>query len=247
MIVTIKRGDDIISKHDSTKNSSTYRKMRNGRPVETPYEYRERKRHEMKVRVIRPSEDVSEERVEDTTETSSQTYDNSQFNQGWASENVPSVDDMYRDLKVTINNPRKKKVQISSVYGEFANNNIDENLIKYSDPVPVPEKEHHDQIDPLNKAFPYVMDKSEPIDTVAREIHIGNEKAKEEEEEKPEFPIEVVQECIDHQDPDDNVQDEEQLSKEEMYPNATQLVNIVYDTDKEEEPHITEDEILSEF
>lgn len=392
MIVTIKRGDNIISKHDSTKSSSTYRKVRNGRPVETPYEYRERKRHEMRVRINRTSEDVSGERVDESAETASQDYDNSQFNQGWVSENVPSVDDMYSDIKVKINNPRKKKVEVSNTYGEFMKNYQapSDDCIKYGKTVPVPEKPQADDAVAFGQINPAMMDSierdiqleshsdKEPIDTVAKEIHEKNEEVEtgktffhcfeqemiqlyqmagvpkvevtvfgdpdlvrridpenshqthgiivvtsgkvlynfigydklsgstdfivilrpegstcrviykienvdnlelsnsrgysswefvghyseqkpidaiideiynksEEVEQNVDASTETVSEQDDQQDSCSNEPTEEQPSKEEMYPNATQVVKIVYDTNNEEKPQITEDEILSEF
>ena len=83
----------------------------------------------------------------------------------------------------------------------------------------------------------------EPIDTVAKEIHEKNE----EMEENSTTSTETVSEHDDQHDSCSNEPTEEQPSKEEMYPNATQVVKIVYDTNNEEKPQITEDEILSEF
>ena len=45
MIVEIKRGDNVVATIDSSKESETYRKGKNGRRKETPYEYRQRRKY----------------------------------------------------------------------------------------------------------------------------------------------------------------------------------------------------------
>ena len=113
MIVEIKRGDNVVTTIDSTKESETYRKGKNGRRKETPYEYRQRRKYngDFKVEFGSATVEVQEDTPQTITEKIIPSTDPKQFNQGWGSKNVPSIDDLYKDTEIELRGrePKDKK------------------------------------------------------------------------------------------------------------------------------------------
>lgn len=113
MIVEIKRGDNVVTTIDSTKESETYRKGKNGRRKETPYEYRQRRKYngDFKVEFGSATVEVQEDTPRTITEKIIPSTDPKQFNQGWGSKNVPSIDDLYKDTEIELRGrePKDKK------------------------------------------------------------------------------------------------------------------------------------------
>lgn len=113
MIVEIKRGDNVVTTIDSTKESETYRKGKNGRRKETPYEYRQRRKYngDFKVEFGSATVEVQEDTPQTITEKIIPSTDPKQFNQGWGSKNVPSIDDLYKDTEIELRGrePKNKK------------------------------------------------------------------------------------------------------------------------------------------
>ena len=113
MIVEIKRGDNVVTTIDSTKESETYRKGKNGRRKETPYEYRQRRKYngDFKVEFGSATVEVQEDTPQTITEKIIPSTDPKQFNQGWGSKNVPSIVDLYKDTEIELRarEPKNKK------------------------------------------------------------------------------------------------------------------------------------------
>ena len=113
MIVEIKRGDNVVTTIDSTKESEIYRKGKNGRRKETPYEYRQRRKYngDFKVEFGSATIEVQEDTPQTITEKIIPSTDPKQFNQGWGSKNVPSIDDLYKDTEIELRGrePKDKK------------------------------------------------------------------------------------------------------------------------------------------
>ena len=110
MIINVYRGDDLIQSTDTSKETATYKKDKFGRRKETPLEYRTRKRHKdfkvnFDVDIIKDesSDEVKPHYVEQTTPQEKPTinpYHPTDFNMRMTLDNIPNVDDMYKDLKV---------------------------------------------------------------------------------------------------------------------------------------------------
>lgn len=110
MIVEIKRGDNVVTTIDSTKESETYRKDKNGRRKETPYEYRQRRKYkrDFKVEFGSTTVDVQEEPSQTITEKILSPTRPEQFNQGWGSKDVPSVDALYKNTSIELKGRESK-------------------------------------------------------------------------------------------------------------------------------------------
>lgn len=122
MIVEIKRGDNVVTTIDSTKESETYRKGKNGRRKETPYEYRQRRKYngDFKVEFGSATVEVQEDTPQTITEKIIPSTDPKQFNQGWGSKNVPSIDDLYKDTEIELRGrePKDKKDSLPNFEAE---------------------------------------------------------------------------------------------------------------------------------
>ena len=119
MIVEIIKDEKVVRSIDTTKTSNTYRKK------ETPYEYRKRKKFEgVVIEVVKgePKTDENQkpERREphqvistEALKTPLPNVSEDQFNNGWSSREVPSVDGLYKDteIEVTQGDPKKRKTK----------------------------------------------------------------------------------------------------------------------------------------
>ena len=102
MVVEIKRGDTVVNSIDTGKESDTYKKTRK---KETPYEYRQRKKFTgIKVEIQRSTVEVEEDKPKTVTSVipDQNVLSPEQFNQGWASRDIPSVDNMYKDTTIEV-------------------------------------------------------------------------------------------------------------------------------------------------
>lgn len=97
MIITITKGDNIIYQNDTEKNSDLYRKDKNGRRKETPYEYRQRKKkNQFKCSVVRGGEEI--------------TFENQNDDERYSVENIPTPDNISRGLNISIQTKSGKMV-----------------------------------------------------------------------------------------------------------------------------------------
>lgn len=123
MIIEIIKNGEVVRSTDTTKSSNTYRKK------ETPYEYRQRRKMKgLVVEIIKgdPTEGESvdnrktEQKEPDRKEVSIDIMNtqnpepkisNDQFNNGWSSREVPSVDMLYKDIDIEVikGDPKEKK------------------------------------------------------------------------------------------------------------------------------------------
>lgn len=111
MIINIYKGDELIQSTDTSKETETYRKDKFGRRKETPLEYRTRKREKnfrvnFSVELVDGDPDGNTrsryvEQITDQKKPSPSPYHPSDFNTRVSLDNIPNVDDMYKDLKVT--------------------------------------------------------------------------------------------------------------------------------------------------
>lgn len=241
MIVSVVQGDKVLTTNDSSKDSRTYRRFKNGKVKETPYEYRKRKGTELRVSVqipdMKKSEEVTRETPEGTSIGTSEGYDNSQFNQGWASQDVPSVDPMYKDLKTSIiSGTTKEAATITNGKADFTKerkflkgqriedeNGSTEDTIVYGNPA-VPEtyeeKANKQEEKPAEEQNVQEESFGQSIAEVMHETNV--ELQKEQEEVESTQPDQEQQE----EKPSDN---QESDYMKEHYPNATELVNINLD------------------
>lgn len=113
MIVEIKVGDKVISRTDSSNETSVYRKDKNGRRKETPYEFRQRRKSQsyssFGVEINKSTVDVQEDKPETVTEKIMNQINPDQFNHGWGSKNIPTIDNLYKDSKLEIKNTEEER------------------------------------------------------------------------------------------------------------------------------------------
>ena len=104
MIVEIKRGDNVVATIDSSKESETYRKGKNGKRKETPYEYRQRRKYrgDFRVEFGSTTVEVQDDTHRSLTEKIASSTNPEMFNQGWGSKDVPSIDALYRNARIDI-------------------------------------------------------------------------------------------------------------------------------------------------
>ncbi len=240
MIVSLVQGDKVLTRTDSSRDSRTYRRFKNGKEKETPYEYRTRKANELRVSVQIPvskeSEEINEETHEEATVKASEGYDNSQFNQGWASQDVPSVDPMYKDLKTSIvSSVTKETAEITDGKADFTKerkffkgqkiedeNGSTEDTIMYGKAA-VPETEEEKVNTEENPVEEQNVQEESFGQSVAEALHKTNVEIKEQQQtvNEPE-PVQEQQE----EKPLDN---QESDYMKEQYPRATELVNVNLD------------------
>lgn len=113
MIIEIKKGDKVINRIDTTKESTTYKKDKRGRKKETPLEYRERKKYQnFNVNIERTSVNIIEDETPVTDKIQSRSMPTEdQYNQNWSLDSIPTVDGMYKDLSVIIQRGKNKQTQ----------------------------------------------------------------------------------------------------------------------------------------
>ena len=107
MVVEIKRGDTVVNSIDTSKESDTYKKTKK---KETPYEYRQRRKFTgIKVEIQKSTVEVEEEKQKTVTSViPQQNVSPEQFNHGWATRDIPSVDKMYKDTTIEIKGRHNK-------------------------------------------------------------------------------------------------------------------------------------------
>ena len=107
MVVEIKRGDTVVNSIDTSKESDTYKKTKK---KETPYEYRQRRKFTgIKVEINKSTVEVEEEKQKTVTSViPQQNVSPEQFNHGWATRDIPSVDKMYKDTTIEIKGRHNK-------------------------------------------------------------------------------------------------------------------------------------------
>ena len=119
MIVEIKRGDNVVATIDSSKESETYRKGKNGRRKETPYEYRQRRKYkgDFKVEFGSTTVEVQDDTHRSLTEKIASSTNPEMFNQGWGSKDVPSIDALYKNATIELKGrePKHNKEPQSNV------------------------------------------------------------------------------------------------------------------------------------
>lgn len=113
MIVEVKIGDKVISKTDSSNETSVYRKDKKRKRKETPYEYRTRRKEQsynsLRVEISTTTTDVQDTSKESVTEKIRNQINPDQFNHGWESKSIPSIDNLYKDTRLEITNTEEER------------------------------------------------------------------------------------------------------------------------------------------
>ena len=249
MIVSLVQGDKVLTRTDSSKDSRTYRRFKNGKEKETPYEYRKRKANELRVSIQIPvseeSEEINEETHEEATIKASEGYDNSQFNQGWVSQDVPTVDDMYKDLKTSIvSSTTKEEAEITDGKADFTKerkflkgqriedeNGSTEDTIMYGKPAVTSTEEEKvkEEEEPTSKSF------GQSLTEVMHNVNVSEEIAKEE------HPVKEITQLDQEQQEEKPSDNQESDYMKEHYPRATEKINVNLDEPEENIYHPDED------
>ena len=129
MVVEIKRGDTVVNSIDTSKESDTYKKTKK---KETPYEYRQRRKFTgIKVEIQKSTVEVEEEKQKTVTSViPQQNVSPEQFNQGWATRDIPSVDKMYKDTTIEIKGRHNKDDGKDKFEKEFEKKNRDAETVE---------------------------------------------------------------------------------------------------------------------
>lgn len=111
MIVEVKKGDEVIQRVDSASESQTYRKDKNGRRKETPYEFRKRHRFsKFDVVIKKETVETDDKKEESITEKIGAPINPDQYNTGWGLKDVPDVDELYKDMSLTVYDRHGEKI-----------------------------------------------------------------------------------------------------------------------------------------
>lgn len=129
MVVEIKRGDTVVNSIDTSKESDTYKKTKK---KETPYEYRQRRKFTgIKVEIQKSTIEVEEEKQKTVTSViPQQNVSPEQFNHGWATRDIPSVDKMYKDTTIEIKGRHNKDDGKDKFEKEFEKKNRDAETVE---------------------------------------------------------------------------------------------------------------------
>ena len=129
MVVEIKRGDTVVNSIDTSKESDTYKKTKK---KETPYEYRQRRKFTgIKVEIQKSTVEVEEEKQKTVTSViPQQNVSPEQFNHGWATRDIPSVDKMYKDTTIEIKGRHNKDNGKDKFEKEFEKKNRDAETVE---------------------------------------------------------------------------------------------------------------------
>ena len=129
MVVEIKRGDTVVNSIDTSKESDTYKKTKK---KETPYEYRQRRKFTgIKVEIQKSTVEVEEEKQKTVTSViPQQNVSPEQFNHGWATRDIPSVDKMYKDTTIEIKGRHNKDDGKDKFEKEFEKKNRDAETVE---------------------------------------------------------------------------------------------------------------------
>ena len=129
MVVEIKRGDTVVNSIDTSKESDTYKKTKK---KETPYEYRQRRKFTgIKVEIQKSTVEVEEEKQKTVTSViPQQNVSPEQFNHGWATRDIPSVDKMYKDTTIEIKGRHNKDDGKYKFEKEFEKKNRDAETVE---------------------------------------------------------------------------------------------------------------------
>ena len=129
MVVEIKRGDTVVNSIDTSKESDTYKKAKK---KETPYEYRQRRKFTgIKVEIQKSTVEVEEEKQKTVTSViPQQNVSPEQFNHGWATRDIPSVDKMYKDTTIEIKGRHNKDDGKDKFEKEFEKKNRDAETVE---------------------------------------------------------------------------------------------------------------------
>ena len=129
MVVEIKRGDTVVNSIDTSKESDTYKKTKK---KETPYEYRQRRKFTgIKVEIQKSTVEVEEEKQKTVTSViPQQNVSPEQFNHGWATRDIPSVDKMYKDTTIEIKGRHIKDDGKDKFEKEFEKKNRDAETVE---------------------------------------------------------------------------------------------------------------------
>lgn len=129
MVVEIKRGDTVVNSIDTSKESDTYKKIKK---KETPYEYRQRRKFTgIKVEIQKSTVEVEEEKQKTVTSViPQQNVSPEQFNHGWATRDIPSVDKMYKDTTIEIKGRHNKDDGKDKFEKEFEKKNRDAETVE---------------------------------------------------------------------------------------------------------------------
>lgn len=129
MVVEIKRGDTVVNSIDTSKESDTYKKTKK---KETPYEYRQRRKFTgIKVEIQKSTVEVEEEKQKKVTSViPQQNVSPEQFNHGWATRDIPSVDKMYKDTTIEIKGRHNKDDSKDKFEKEFEKKNRDAETVE---------------------------------------------------------------------------------------------------------------------
>ena len=129
MVVEIKRGDTVVNSIDTSKESDTYKKTKK---KETPYEYRQRRKFTgIKVEINKSTVEVEEEKQKTVTSViPQQNVSPEQFNHGWATRDIPSVDKMYKDTTIEIKGRHIKDDGKDKFEKEFEKKNRDAETVE---------------------------------------------------------------------------------------------------------------------
>ena len=111
MIVEVKKGDEVIQRIDSASESQTYRKDKNGRRKETPYEFRKRHRFsKFDVVIKKETVETDDKKEESITAKIGAPINPDQYNTGWGLKDVPDVDELYKDMSLTVYDRHGEKI-----------------------------------------------------------------------------------------------------------------------------------------
>lgn len=111
MIVEVKKGDEVVQRVDSASESQTYRKDKNGRRKETPYEFRKRHRFsKFDVVIKKETVETDDKKEESITEKIGAPINPDQYNTGWGLKDVPDVDELYKDMSLTVYDRHGEKI-----------------------------------------------------------------------------------------------------------------------------------------
>lgn len=129
MVVEIKRGDTVVNSIDTSKESDTYKKTKK---KETPYEYRQRRKFTgIKVEIQKSTVEVEEKKQKTVTSViPQQNVSPEQFNHGWATRDIPSVDKMYKDTTIEIRGRHNKDDDKDKFEKEFEKKNRDAETVE---------------------------------------------------------------------------------------------------------------------
>ena len=129
MVVEIKRGDTVVNSIDTSKESDIYKKTKK---KETPYEYRQRRKFTgIKVEIQKSTVEVEEEKQKTVTSViPQQNVSPEQFNHGWATRDIPSVDKMYKDTTIEIKGRHNKDDGKDKFEKEFEKKNRDAETVE---------------------------------------------------------------------------------------------------------------------